>query len=588
MAFNSADTAAFKNVWVFCEQRQGVMMPTTFELISEGRKLADELGVELCGILLGDNVDGIAAELGEYGADKVYVYNSPLLKDFTTDAYTKVIVEAVEEIKPEVLLFGASNIGRDLAPRCAARLHTGLCADCTHLDIDLPNYKNFLKEASTLPEDRINKLGTVMINREPHPVDRDLKMTRPAFGGHLMASIICPRFRPAMATVRPGVMKKRLCKKIVEILFFVFDMDSSDIHTEVVETVKAAKKLVDLIGADFIVSVGRGISKDVEGGIKLAEELAEVLGGVVGSSRACVDAGWISADHQVGQTGKTVHPKVYIALGISGAIQHKAGMQDSECIIAVNKNESAPIFEVADYGIVGDLFKVVPELIESIKAAKAAKGDKKFLHEAEVFKALAAHLDGGKSARTFACDKDDRAIVETADLLSLKPIIYAANMDEAGFADHENNRYFQMVRDLAQKEGAQVLPICAKLEEDIAQLDDPDERAMFLEDLGVELSGLDRLIQCSYELLGLISFLTDGKKECRAWTIRKGTKAPQAAGKIHSDFERGFIRASVIGYKDLEANNFDYAAVKAKGLQRTEGKEYIVNDGDVIEFLFNV
>ena len=203
--------------------------------------------------------------------------------------------------------------------------------------------------------------------------DRNLKMTRPAFGGHLMASIICPRFRPAMATVRPGVMKKRLCKKNVEILHPAFALEASDIHTEVVETVKAAKKLVDLIGADFIVSVGRGISKDVEGGIKLAEELAEVLGGVVGSSRACVDAGWISADHQVGQTGKTVHPKVYIALGISGAIQHKAGMQDSECIIAVNKNESAPIFEVADYGIVGDLFKVVPELIESIKAQKAAK-----------------------------------------------------------------------------------------------------------------------------------------------------------------------------------------------------------------------
>ena len=377
MAFNSADTAAFKNVWVFCEQRQGVMMPTTFELISEGRKLADELGVELCGILLGDNVDGIAAELGEYGADKVYVYNSPLLKDFTTDAYTKVIVEAVEEIKPEVLLFGASNIGRDLAPRCAARLHTGLCADCTHLDIDLPNYKNFLKEASTLPEDRINKLGTVMINREPHPVDRDLKMTRPAFGGHLMASIICPRFRPAMATVRPGVMKKNAFDEAkanaVEIVKPNFTLTAEDIHTDVTEVVKAAKKLVDLIGADFIVSVGRGISKDVEGGIKLAEELAEVLGGVVGGSRATIDSGWLSADHQVGQTGKTVHPKVYVALGISGAIQHKAGMQDSECIIAVNKNDTAPIFEIADYGICGDLFKVTPMLIEAIKAAKAAK-----------------------------------------------------------------------------------------------------------------------------------------------------------------------------------------------------------------------
>ena len=377
MAFNSADTAAFKNVWVFCEQRQGKMMPTTFELISEGRKLADELGVDLCGILLGDNVDGIAKELGGYGADKVYVYNSPLLKDYTTDAYTKVITDAVEEIKPEILLFGASNIGRDLAPRCAARLHTGLCADCTHLDIDMPIYKNFLREVSTLPEERIEKLGTVKINGQDHDVSRDIKMTRPAFGGHLMASIFCPRFRPAMATVRPGVMKKREfcadCAEKVEILHPAFELSASDIKTEVVETVKAAKKLVDLIGADFIVSVGRGISKDVEGGIKLAEELAEVLGGVVGSSRACVDAGWITADHQVGQTGKTVHPKVYVALGISGAIQHKAGMQDSECIIAVNKNENAPIFEVADYGIVGDLFKVVPELIESIKAAKAAQ-----------------------------------------------------------------------------------------------------------------------------------------------------------------------------------------------------------------------
>ena len=377
MAFNSADTAAFKNVWVFCEQRQGKMMPTTFELISEGRKLADELGVELCGILLGDNVDGIAKELGGYGADKVYVYNSPLLKDYTTDAYTKVITDAVEEIKPEILLFGASNIGRDLAPRCAARLHTGLCADCTHLDIDMPIYKNFLREASTLAEERIEKLGTVKINGQDHDVSRDIKMTRPAFGGHLMASIFCPRFRPAMATVRPGVMKKREfcadCAEKVEILHPAFELSASDIKTEVVETVKAAKKLVDLIGADFIVSVGRGISKDVEGGIKLAEELAEVLGGVVGSSRACVDAGWITTDHQVGQTGKTVHPKVYVALGISGAIQHKAGMQDSECIIAVNKNENAPIFEVADYGIVGDLFKVVPELIESIKAAKAAQ-----------------------------------------------------------------------------------------------------------------------------------------------------------------------------------------------------------------------
>ena len=367
MSFHSSDIQSFKNVWVFCEQRQGVMMPTTFELISEGRKLANELGVELCGILLGDNVDGIAAELGEYGADKVYVYNSPLLKDFTTDAYTKVIVEAVEELKPEVLLFGASNIGRDLAPRCAARLHTGLCADCTHLDVDVPNYIQFLRESSTLDVD------SMKWDME----DRNLKMTRPAFGGHLMATIICPRFRPCMATVRPGVMKKNAFDEskanAVEIVKPSFTLTAADIHTDVTEVVKAAKKLVDLIGADFIVSVGRGISKDVEGGIKLAEELAEVLGGVVGGSRATIDSGWLSADHQVGQTGKTVHPKVYVALGISGAIQHKAGMQDSECIIAVNKNDTAPIFEIADYGICGDLFKVTPMLIEAIKAAKAAK-----------------------------------------------------------------------------------------------------------------------------------------------------------------------------------------------------------------------
>ena len=362
-----ADFNEYKGVWVFCEQRQGALMSTDFELVSEARKLADELGCEVTGLLLGDNVEGIAKELGGYGADKVMVCDSPLLKDYTTDAYAKVVCDMVNEYKPEVLLIGATNIGRDLGPRCAARLHTGLTADATHLDIDTAKYIDFLKESSTID------LSKQKFDME----DRNLKMTRPAFGGHLMATIICPRFRPQMSTVRPGVMKKREfcadCAEKVEILHPAFELSASDIKTEVVETVKAAKKLVDLIGADFIVSVGRGISKDVEGGIKLAEELAEVLGGVVGSSRACVDAGWITADHQVGQTGKTVHPKVYVALGISGAIQHKAGMQDSECIIAVNKNENAPIFEVADYGIVGDLFKVVPELIESIKAAKAAQ-----------------------------------------------------------------------------------------------------------------------------------------------------------------------------------------------------------------------
>ncbi len=220
------------------------------------------------------------------------------------------------------------------------------------------------------------------------------------------------------------------------------------------------------------------------------------------------------------------------------------------------------------------------------KAAKAAKGDKKFLHEVEVFKALAAHLDGGNSARSFVCDSEDAALIATSDLLSLKPIIYAANMDEAGFADQSGNAYFQQVKELAEKEGAQVLPICAKLEQDIAELED-EERAMFLEELGIEKSGLDRLIQCSYELLGLISFLTYGKDECRAWTIRRGTKAPQAAGKIHSDIERGFIRAETINFREMIACG-SLAAAKEKGLLRSEGKDYVVQDGDMIYFRFNV
>lgn len=366
--FNSAAIEEFDGgVWVFCEQRQGVMMSTSFELISEGRKLADERKTKLCGILLGENVEGLAKELGGYGADVVYVCDSPLLKNYTTDAYTKVICDVVEEKKPEVLLIGATNIGRDLGPRLAARLKTGLTADCTHLDIDMNTYVDFLRNSSTIDVD----------NQKFKMDDINLKMTRPAFGGNLMATIICPRFRPCMATVRPGVMKKAAFDQAKADACVIekpaFTLTEADIETEVVEVVKAAKKLVDLIGAEVVVSVGRGISKDVQGGIKLAEELAEVLGGVVGGSRATIDAGWLPQAHQVGQTGKTVHPKIYVALGISGAIQHKAGMQDSECIIAVNKSETAPIFEVADYGITGDLFKVVPLLIESIKAAKAAK-----------------------------------------------------------------------------------------------------------------------------------------------------------------------------------------------------------------------
>ena len=357
----------FKGVWVFCEQRQGELQSTVLELVSEGRKLADDLGVELAGLLVGDQVEGLAKEIGAYGADKVILVDDPALKDYTTDAYADVICKAVMDKKPEIVLIGATNIGRDLGPRCAARLHTGLTADCTHLDVDTAKYADFLREASTLNVDQMVETGRIKMD------DRNLKMTRPAFGGHLMATIICPRFRPQMSTVRPGVLKKGEYNeaKANAVVVEKYNVELDPIKTQVVEIVKEAKQLVDLIGADVVVSVGRGISKDVEKGIKLAEELAEVLGGVVGGSRVAIDSGWLTADHQVGQTGKTVHPKLYIALGISGAIQHKAGMQDSECIIAVNKNDTAPIFEIADYGICGDLFKVTPMLIEAIKAAKA-------------------------------------------------------------------------------------------------------------------------------------------------------------------------------------------------------------------------
>ena len=359
--FNAMDTAAFKGVWVFCEQREGKIQAISYQLLSEGRKLANDLGVELSGVVMGSGLaEADLKTLGGYGADRVYNIDSPLLKDYTTDGYAKALCDLIMEKKPEIMLIGATNLGRDLGPR----LHTGLTADCTHLDVDVEKYKNFLRTTSNIDVDNTK-----------FEENTNLKMTRPAFGGHLMATIICPRFRPQMSTVRPGVMQMQAfdeagaAKVVIENVAPA--LTAEDIHVEVLDIKKSAEKLVDLIGADVVVSVGRGISADPEKGIKLAEELAGVLGGVVGASRAVTDEGWLSADHQVGQTGKTVHPRIYVALGISGAIQHVAGMQDSETIIAINKNENAPIFDVASYGIVGDLYKVVPELIKEIKAAKA-------------------------------------------------------------------------------------------------------------------------------------------------------------------------------------------------------------------------
>ena len=335
--------AKTKDVWVFIETKDGKARNVGLELLNPGRRLAGIQGGKAVALVIGHNCEDAVKEAIAHGADKVLLVDNEVYGHYSTDAYTAAIVHCVEADCPTTILMGASPLGRDLGPRVAGRLKTGLTADCTSLDIDEATGK--------------------------------VAWTRPAFGGNLMATIICPRFRPQMSTVRPGVMQMQAFdqagadKVVVENVAPALTAD--DIHVQVLDIKKSAEKLVDLIGADVVVAVGRGISADPEKGIKLAEELAEALGGVVGASRAVTDEGWLSADHQVGQTGKTVHPRIYVALGISGAIQHVAGMQDSENIIAINKNENAPIFDVATYGIVGDLYKVVPELIKEIKAAKA-------------------------------------------------------------------------------------------------------------------------------------------------------------------------------------------------------------------------
>ena len=267
------------------------------------------------------------------------------------------------------------------------------------------------------------------------------------------------------------------------------------------------------------------------------------------------------------------------------AIIHVVRCFDDENVIHVEgSTDPKRDIEIIDLELIMADMEMVERRIE--KAAKAAKGDKKFLHEAEVFKALLEHLNEGKSARSFECDGDDAELIATSDLLTIKPIIYAANMDEDGVANYLENKYFQTVAAIAAAENAQVLPICAKVEEEMAELE-PEDKLMFLEELGLEESGLDRMIKCSYALLGLISFLTCGSDECRAWTIRRGTKAPQAAGKIHSDFERGFIRAEIVAFDDLKSCGSMNAA-KEKGLVRSEGKDYVMQDGDVTLFRFNV
>ena len=329
--------ADYKGVWVFAEQREGELQKVSLELLGEGRKIADKLGVKLTALLLGENVKNLADALGRHGADEVLVADNALLKNYTTDGYTKVICDLANERKPGIIFIGATFIGRDLGPRVAARLSTGLTADCTILDVDVEK--------------------------------ADLLATRPAFGGNLMATIVCPDHRPQMATVRPGVFSKLADEdRDFTVEEVEVKLEDADVRTKIVEIVKEAKEVVDISEANFIVAGGRGVGSKEN--FALLEELAEVLGGTVAGSRAAADNGWIERDYQVGQTGKTVRPNIYIACGISGAIQHVTGMQDSDMIIAINKDASAPIMQTADFAIVGDLLKVVPEMTAQIKAMK--------------------------------------------------------------------------------------------------------------------------------------------------------------------------------------------------------------------------
>ena len=326
----------YKGVWIFAEQRNGKVASVSFELLGVGKKLADELGTELSAILLGAE-ESDAKELIKWGADKVYLSSDPAFEKFNDDTYTEALSGLIKEHKPSIVLSGATPIGRSFIPRVAARLKTGLTADCTSLEID-KDTKNLLQ-------------------------------IRPAFGGNIMATILCPDYRPQMATVRPRVMKKGKYDEGRAGEIISIETDNLTSRTKVIDSVKEVSEVtVNLHEADVIVSGGRGLG-DAKG-FKLLEELAGVLGGAVGASRAVVDEGWIPYSHQVGQTGKTVCPKVYIACGISGAVQHLVGMQSSDIIIAINKNPEAPIFNVATYGIVGDLYEIIPLLIKKIKELK--------------------------------------------------------------------------------------------------------------------------------------------------------------------------------------------------------------------------
>jgi electron transfer flavoprotein alpha subunit len=336
------DLSHYKGVWVFAEQREGKIQSVAYELLTEGKKLAGDLKTELCAVLCGDAaIEEEVEHLFSYGADKVYLIIHPELKDYRTAPYTRAIAEAIKKYKPEIFLLGATTMGRDLAARLAIRVGAGLTADCTGLAID--------------------------------PAKKILLQTRPAFGGNIMATIQTPKHRPQMSTVRPKVFKKSQVPnskfQAGNVIKFSPVITTEDLLVKILGIVADESVKVNLADAEIIVSGGRGLQEAKN--FKLIEELAGVLGGAVGASRATVDAGWISAHHQVGQTGKTVSPKLYIACGIAGKIQHLAGMQSSDTIVAINKDPDAPIFKVATYGIVGDLFEYVPLLTRKIQELRS-------------------------------------------------------------------------------------------------------------------------------------------------------------------------------------------------------------------------
>ena len=341
----------YKGVYVFAQQVDNEISSIAFELLGKAKDLAKDLNTEVTAVLLGSGIKGLADQLAEYGADKVIVVDDPELKDYRTEPYAHALASVINKYKPEIMLVGATAIGRDLGPRVSARVATGLTADCTVLEIgDFP-------------------LQAVPGQEQLH---NQLLMTRPAFGGNTIATIACPYNRPQMATVRAGVMQKidpiKGAKAVVEEFNPGFTPDNK--YVEILDIVKAVTETVDIMDAKILVSGGRGVGSPEN--FKILEDLAEVLGGTVSCSRAVVDAGWKPKDLQVGQTGKTVRPNVYFAIGISGAIQHVAGMEESDIIVAINKDADAPIFDVADYGVVGDLNKIVPKLTEALKAEIAA------------------------------------------------------------------------------------------------------------------------------------------------------------------------------------------------------------------------